>query len=122
MERNQEEVRAFHLQNHQVKVTFQGFNSISDWVSGFPVSPMKINISEYYSEKINFVEQSTSKLNFCAPDKMTQLSALQALQLASLHVLTKRHKPSPLELSSFFHFPLLFFAEEKAIRYFYITD
>ena len=71
MERNQEEVRAFHLQNHQVKVTFQGFNSISDWVSGFPVSPMKINISEYYSEKIKFVEQSTSKLNFCAPGKMT---------------------------------------------------
>ena len=42
----------------------------------FPVSPMNRNRSEYYSEKVNFVEQSTSKLKCCASDKISQLSAL----------------------------------------------
>ena len=59
-ERNQEEIRAFHLQNHQVKVTLQVFNSISDWISYCPVSPRNRNRLEYYSEKINFVEQLTA--------------------------------------------------------------
>ena len=42
----------------------------------FPVSPMNRNRSDDYSEKINFVEQSTSKPKCCAPGKISQLSAL----------------------------------------------